>query len=72
MVSFEIMTIFQDETQNLAKSMHFCIYSDLIVKKIWHIGTTINTINKKSQNISFENSFLWKHDFLAKGPWKGQ
>jgi hypothetical protein len=27
-----------------------------IVKNIWHIGATINTIYKKFQNISFENS----------------
>jgi hypothetical protein len=33
-----------------------CIYSKLIVKKKWHIEATINIINKKFQNISFENS----------------
>jgi hypothetical protein len=36
----------------------FCIYSKLNVKKKWHIGATINTIEKKFQNILFENSSL--------------
>jgi hypothetical protein len=48
------------------------IYSKLIIKKIWCIGTTINIINKKFQKNSFENSSLWKHVFLAKGLQKGQ
>jgi hypothetical protein len=34
------------------------IYSKLIVIKMWHIGETINTINKKFQNISIEFYFL--------------
>ncbi len=74
MVWFEIVTIFQDKIQNLAKFIHFqkfiFIQNWLLRKK--HIGATIYTINKKFQNISFENSSLWKHVFLAKGPQKGQ
>jgi len=38
----------------------------------WYIGTTINIINKKFQNISFQKSSFWKHDSLAKGPPKRQ
>jgi hypothetical protein len=38
----------------------------LIVKEKSHIGATINTIYKKFQNISFENSSLRKHVFLGK------
>jgi len=29
---------------------------------------TINAINKMFQNVSFENSSLWKHVVLAKRP----
>ncbi len=43
------------------------ISTNLIVKKKWHIGATINTIYQKSQNISFENSSLEKHAFWEKG-----
>jgi len=46
------------------------ISPNLIVKKIWHIGATINTIY--FQNISFENSSWRKHVFWEKGPQKGQ
>jgi hypothetical protein len=41
-------------------------------KKTWHIGATINTIYKKFQNISFENSSLEKHIFSKKRPQKWQ
>ncbi len=45
------------------------IYTKLIAKKKKkHIGAHINKINKKFQNISLENSFLWKHDFWQKDP----
>jgi hypothetical protein len=37
--------------------------------KIWQIGATINTTNKKSQNISLENSFLVK-TFLGQKDFK--
>ncbi len=73
MVWFEIMTNFQNKTQNLAKFVHF---QKSIFIQIWlqtniqHIGATIDTINKKFQNISFENSFIWKHVFSAKDPQK--
>jgi hypothetical protein len=43
-----------------------CISPNLIGKKKWHIGTTINKIFKKFQNISFENSSLGKHVFFGK------
>jgi hypothetical protein len=75
LVWFEIMTNFQNETQNLAKSMHFqkIIYIQIwLWIKIWQIGATIYTINKRFQNISFENSFLVKRFFGAKGLQKGQ
>jgi len=48
------------------------ISPNLIVKKIWHLGATINTIYKKFQTISFENSSLVKHVFWEKGPKKKQ
>jgi hypothetical protein len=69
------MTNFQDETQNLAKYMHFqkFVFMQIwLLKTIWHIGATINTMYKKFQNISFENSSLGKHVFWEKGPQKGQ
>jgi len=68
LVWFEIMTNFQNETKNIAKFVHFqkkLVSPNLIVKK-WHIGATINKIDKKIQNISFENSFLRKHVFRGK------
>jgi len=68
---FEIMKIFQNETQNLAKFVHFqkSIFIQIWLQtNIWHIGATINTINKKFENISFENSSIWKHVFLTKEP----
>jgi hypothetical protein len=40
-----------------------CISPNLIVRKHTHIGATINTIYKKFQNISFENSSWGKHVF---------
>ncbi len=47
------------------------IFPNLIVKKKRHIGATINTIYKKFQNISFENSSQGKHVFFCKkGPQK--
>jgi hypothetical protein len=45
---------------------------NLIVKEKWHIGEIINTIYKRFQNISFENSSLGKHGFWEKGPQKRQ
>jgi hypothetical protein len=48
------------------------IYSKLNVKNIWHIGETINKINKKFQNISFEIISLWTQVFLTKRPQKRQ
>jgi hypothetical protein len=48
------------------------IYSIFIVNFFWHIGATINKINKMFRNISFENSSLWKHVFLEKSTLKGQ
>jgi hypothetical protein len=73
LVWFEIVTISQDETKKLAKFVQF---SNLYLFKIdcqkkWHIATTINIVNKKFQNISFENSSLWKHVFWAKWPLNG-
>jgi hypothetical protein len=47
-------------------------FSKFDCKKTWHIGATINTIYKKFQNISFENSSLGKYVFWEKGPQKGQ
>jgi hypothetical protein len=44
------------------------ISPNFIVKKIWHIGATINTIFKKIQNISFEISSRGKYVFWEKGP----
>jgi hypothetical protein len=42
-------------------------FPNLIVeKKKRHFGATINTIYKKFQNISFENSFQGKHVSFAK------
>jgi hypothetical protein len=38
------------------KKIH--IYSKLIVIKMWHIGETINTINKMFQNVSIAFYFL--------------
>ncbi len=60
MVWFEIMTIFKDETQNWKK---LCTFKNLYLFKVdskqtYDILETINTINKKLQNISFENAFL--------------
>jgi hypothetical protein len=68
------MTNFQDETQNLAKFMHFqkFLFFQIWLLKKNHIGATINTIYTKFQNISFENLFLGKHVFWEKGPQKGQ
>jgi hypothetical protein len=68
------MTNFQDETQNLAKSMHFQknhISPNLIVKKHLTYWEIINTIYNFLKNISFENSSLGKHIFWEKGPQKG-
>jgi len=48
------------------------ISPNLIVKNIWNIGATINTIYKKFQNISFENSFWGKHVFGKQRPQNGQ
>jgi hypothetical protein len=73
LVWFEIMTNFQDEAQNLTKFVHFqkfVFLQILFLKNIWHIGETINTIYKKFQNISFENSSWGKHGFWGKGPQK--
>jgi hypothetical protein len=66
------LNFFQNETQNLAKCAlsKILISPNWIVKKIWHIGATINTIYKKFQNISFENSSLGKHVFWEKDPKK--
>jgi uncharacterized protein (UPF0303 family) len=71
LVWFEIMTNFQDKTQILCtfKNLYFSKFDS---KKKWHIGATINTIYKKFQNISFENSSLGKYVFWEKGPQKGQ
>ncbi len=66
MVWFDIMKKIQDETQNLAKSMHFHISPNLIGKKKWNIRVIINKIYKKFQNISFENSSWGKHVFGKK------
>jgi hypothetical protein len=66
---------FQDETQNLAKFVHFQKFIFLQIwlsNNIWHIGATINTICNFFKNISFENSSLGKHVFGEKGPHKGQ
>jgi hypothetical protein len=54
------MTIFKDETQNWKK---LCTFKNLYLFKVdskqtYDILETINTINKKLQNISFENAFL--------------
>jgi hypothetical protein len=48
----------------------FCISPNLIVKTNWHIAATTNTIYKKFQNISFENSSLGKHFLGKKDPKK--
>jgi hypothetical protein len=52
---------------------NLCIFKKLYFskfdcKKIRHIGATINTIYKKFQNISFENSSLEKHVCWEKKP----
>jgi hypothetical protein len=49
-----------------------CISPNLIIKKKWHIGANTNTMYKKFQNISFENSSLGKHVFWEKRSQKGQ
>jgi hypothetical protein len=49
-----------------------CISPNLIVKKHMTYWETINTIYKKFQSISFENSSLGKHVFRGKKPQKGQ
>ncbi len=45
------------------------ISPNLIVKKIWHIAKTINTLYNYKKN-SLENSFLGKHVFWEKDPKK--
>jgi hypothetical protein len=39
-----------------------------LTQNMWHIGEIVNIKNNKLQNISFENSFLWKRCFMAKKP----
>jgi hypothetical protein len=52
-----------------AKSYKICAFKKIIfIKKwltqnMWHIGAIVNIINKNLQNISFENSFLWRRCF---------
>jgi hypothetical protein len=55
--------------QNLCtfKNSYFSIFD---YKKNWHIEAIINTICKKFQKVSFENSFLGKHVFWEKDPKK--
>jgi hypothetical protein len=57
---------------NMAKSIHFrkFIFIQNWLEKKWHIGAPLDTINKKFQKVSFENSSSWKHVFLTKGPQK--
>jgi hypothetical protein len=50
----------------------FCIFSNFIVKKKWHIGVAINTIYNFFKKNSFENSSLGKLVFWEKKPQKGQ
>jgi hypothetical protein len=50
--------------KNNALSNFYLLKFDSKKKKI---GATINTINRKFQNISFENSSSQKHVFLVKG-----
>jgi hypothetical protein len=52
------------------KFVHFqnFVFIQNWLSKKWYIGTTINIINKKFQNISLEKSSLWKHVSLVKGP----
>jgi hypothetical protein len=60
-------------TKNLTKSVHFqnSYFFKFDCKQTYDIlGATINTINKKFQNISFENSSLWKHVFWQNDPKK--
>jgi len=74
-VWFEIMTQFQDETQSgkICAFTKIRISPNLIIKKKWHIGATINTrYIYIFQNISFENSSWRKRVFWEKGPQKGQ
>ncbi len=64
MVSFEIMTNFQDETQNL------CTFKNLIAKE--HMTYWGNYKYNIFQKTSFENPSLGKHVFWGKRPQKGQ
>jgi hypothetical protein len=38
------------------------IYSIVINKNMWYIGTIICILNNKLQKISFKNSFIWKSE----------
>jgi hypothetical protein len=56
---------FQNETQNLANFTHFekfIFIQQWLTQNMWSIGATICIFNKKLQNISFKNSFIWKNE----------
>jgi hypothetical protein len=49
LIRFEIMILFQNETQNLAKFAHFEIFifiEQWIIQNIWYIEITICIFNK--------------------------
>ncbi len=61
----EIVIVFQNEMQNLAKLAHsrkFIVIQWRLIQKMWCIGETINIFNNKLQNVLFENSFLCKSE----------
>jgi len=64
--------IFQDKTQNLVESIYFQknYLFKIDYKNIWHIGETINKLNKIFQNVSFENPF-YENMFFGKMTLKG-
>jgi len=58
------MIFFIDEMKNLHTLKKFTVIQQMLTKKKWCIGETINIFSSKLQKISSKKSFLW--NFLKK------
>jgi hypothetical protein len=74
LVWFEIVTIFQNETQNFTKYVDLqnkLFIQNWLSKNIWNIWVTIYTINKNFKIFRLKIPLYENMFFLSKGAQKG-